>query len=79
MSAAQHGLLAALKAKRLQIAKAQKLAPFMIFHDSVLIEIARRRPRTGEEMQAIPGIGPSKIERFGEIFLAVVASREGGA
>jgi len=76
LTAAQHRLLAALKAKRLEIARAQKLAPFVIFHDSALIEMARRRPISNEDMRAIQGIGPSKIERYGAIFLAVVASCE---
>jgi ATP-dependent DNA helicase RecQ len=76
LTAAQHSLLAALKAKRLEIARAQKQAPFLIFHDSALIEMARRRPQTSKDMQAIQGIGPSKIERYGAVFLAVIAGCE---
>ncbi len=42
LTATQHRLLATLKAKRLEIARTQRQAPFVIFHDSVLIAIARR-------------------------------------
>ncbi len=74
LTAAQHGLLAVLKAKRLEIARAQKQPPFVIFHDSVLIEMARLRPQTSMDMLAIQGVGPSKIERYGAVFLAVIAA-----
>ncbi len=66
-------LLAALKAKRLEIARSQKQPPFVIFHDSVLIGIARARPRTAEALQLVPGVGPAKLARYGAIFLDVVA------
>jgi ATP-dependent DNA helicase RecQ len=74
LTARQNSLFAALRAKRLEIARKQKLAPFIIFHDSVLIEMARVRPKTGEDLLLIPGVGPAKAARFGAIFLAVIAS-----
>ena len=76
LTATQNSLLAALKAKRLEIARAQKQAAFVIFHDSVLIEIATRRPKSREELTLIQGVGPTKLERYGAIFLAVVASHD---
>lgn len=75
LTAAEHRLLAALKAKRLEIAKAQRRPPFVIFHDRVLIEIARRRPRSQEDLRAIPGVGPGKADRYGATMLAMVASQ----
>ncbi len=74
LTANEMRLLAALKAKRLEIARKQKLAAFLIFDDSVLIEVALVRPKTGEDMRAIPGVGPDKAERFGATFLAVIAN-----
>ncbi|MGH6799989.1 MAG: HRDC domain-containing protein, partial [Methylocella sp.] len=67
-------LLAALKAKRLELAKAQKMAAFGILHDTVLIEMARMRPRTCEELSLVTTIEPKQVEQFGAIFLAVIAN-----
>jgi ATP-dependent DNA helicase RecQ len=77
LTATQHRLLATLKAKRLEIARAQKQPPFVIFHDSVLIGIAKARPRTLEELRVVQGVGPAKLERYGEILLDIVANHDG--
>lgn len=74
LTARENRLLAALKAKRLEVAREQKQPAFTIFHDKVLIEMARARPKTREDMLAIPGIGPDKAIRFAAIFLAVIAN-----
>ncbi|MGB6175551.1 MAG: DNA helicase RecQ [Methylocella sp.] len=74
LTARQNSLLAALKAKRLEIARDQKQPAFVIFHDSVLIEMARVRPKTGEDLLLVSGVGPAKAARFGAIFLAVIAN-----
>ncbi|MGH6824024.1 MAG: HRDC domain-containing protein [Methylocella sp.] len=47
-----------------------------MFHDKVLFEMARRRPRTQEDMRAIPGIGRDKMARHGAVFLSVIANCE---
>ncbi|MGQ0445302.1 MAG: HRDC domain-containing protein, partial [Beijerinckiaceae bacterium] len=73
LTAREIRLLAALKAKRLELAKAQKTAAFGILHDTVLIEMARMRPRTREELALVSAIEPKKIEQFGAILLAVIA------
>ncbi len=77
LTATQHRLLATLKAKRLEIARAQKQPPFVIFHDSVLIGIATARPRTLEELRRVQGVGPAKLERYGAILLDVIANHDG--
>jgi ATP-dependent DNA helicase RecQ len=78
LTARQNSLFAALKAKRLEIARDQKQPAFVIFHDSVLIEMALARPKTGEDLLHIPGVGPAKAARFGAIFLAVIANHGDG-
>ena len=45
----------------------------MIFHDSTLTEVARRRPVSLAALAEIPGVGRSKLERYGDAVLAVVA------
>ena len=70
-------LLAALKAKRLERAREQKQPAFVIFHDKVLVEMARRRPATEQDLLSIPGIGPAKAALHGAVFLAVIAKFDG--
>lgn len=70
------GLFDKLRAKRLELAKAQNVPPYVIFHDKTLAEIAARRPRTIAEFAAIPGAGEVKLARYGEAFLAVVNERD---
>ena len=41
------------------------MAPFVIFHDTTLRAMARTNPKTLAELETIPGIGPSKLERYG--------------
>jgi len=69
---ADEGLLAALKAKRRELAEAARVPAYVIFPDRTLIEIAQVRPQTLDEMAGITGIGAAKLARYGGIFLAVV-------
>jgi ATP-dependent DNA helicase RecQ len=65
-------LYKALKALRLSLARAQGLPPYVIFHDSTLRAIVERRPRDLGALADIPGIGRSKLERYGAQFLALM-------
>ncbi len=67
-------LLASLKALRLTLAQDRKVPAFVILHDTTLNEIAHTRPATLDEMASINGIGPRKLEQFGQAFLDVVAA-----
>ncbi|MDP8566274.1 DNA helicase RecQ [Methylophilus aquaticus] len=62
----------ALKAKRLELAKEQGVPPYVIFHDSTLLEIHNRQPQTLEEMGQISGIGQAKLQKYGDAFLQVL-------
>jgi DNA helicase-2/ATP-dependent DNA helicase PcrA len=63
-----------LKRWRLETAKAEERPAYVIFHNSTLAEIVRRGPRSREELAAVPGVGPAKLERYGEELLAVLAA-----
>lgn len=76
LTARQNGLLAALKAKRLEIARKERQPAFAIFHDTVLIEMTLRSPRTSEELMKIPGVGRNEAARYGAIVLAAIADYE---
>jgi ATP-dependent DNA helicase RecQ len=62
-----------LRAWRLDEARRQELPPYVIFHDATLIEVARRRPSSLAALAEIPGIGRSKLDRYGAAVLAVTA------
>jgi ATP-dependent DNA helicase RecQ len=66
----------ALRARRLELARAQGVPPYVIFHDATLLEMVRQRPRDLAALGLIPGVGRSKLERYGETFLAVIAASE---
>lgn len=46
--------------------------PYMVFHRKVVVAVARAKPRTLADLALIAGLGPAKIERFGEEILALV-------
>ena len=62
----------ALKAKRTELAKEQGVPPYVIFHDSTLLEILNRRPGSLQEMGEISGVGQAKLARYGDAFLQVL-------
>jgi DNA helicase-2/ATP-dependent DNA helicase PcrA len=67
-------LYAVLKKWRLETAKAEERPAYVIFHNSTLADIVRRGPRSREELAAVPGVGPAKLDRYGDEVLAVLAA-----
>ena len=65
-------LFEALRRRRSELAKAQRVAAYVVFADKTLIDMARRKPRTAAEMGAVHGVGEAKLKQYGDIFLAVV-------
>ncbi|SNT21924.1 DNA helicase RecQ [Tropicimonas sediminicola] len=65
-------LLSALKAKRRALAEAAGVPAYVVFNDRTLIEMAETRPGTLDEMARIGGVGASKLERYGALFLEVI-------
>ncbi len=65
-----------LKAWRRQRAEEDGIPAYVVFHDSTLAEIARRRPRQLWELREITGVGPAKLERYGEAVLAALGAPE---
>jgi DNA helicase-2/ATP-dependent DNA helicase PcrA len=62
----------ALKAWRLERAQQDGVPAYVVFHDSTLADIVRAAPRSVAELQEITGVGPTKLERYGEDVLAVL-------
>ncbi|MEO7387757.1 MAG: DNA helicase RecQ [Gammaproteobacteria bacterium] len=67
-------LWTALRALRMELARAQNVPPYVIFHDATLAEMVRRRPGTPEELGALSGIGERKLAAFGDRFLQAIVT-----
>jgi ATP-dependent DNA helicase RecQ len=65
-------LFEALRARRRDLAKEQGVPPYVIFHDSVLREMAEARPRDAWALGRITGIGQRKLDAYGDAFLQVI-------
>ena len=66
-------LFEALRAKRLEIAQAQRVPAYVVFNDATLVEFVRCRPKNKAEFADIPGVGRSKLERYSDVFLEVIS------
>ena len=66
-------LFEALRAWRTQVARSNGVAPYLVFHDRHLQVLAGRKPTTLTELAGCPGIGPAKLERYGDDLLDLIA------
>ena len=73
---AGNALLDRLRALRTVIARAEKVPSYVVFADRTLMEMAVRRPKNLDALGTIRGVGPVKLERYGERFLDVVRSTD---
>ncbi|MEW6631336.1 MAG: DNA helicase RecQ [Pseudomonadota bacterium] len=73
------GLLAALKALRLRLAKERQVPAYVVFSDRTLIDMAERRPLDLDAFAEVNGVGAAKLKEFGEIFLAAIEAHRTGA
>jgi ATP-dependent DNA helicase RecQ len=67
-------LFESLRATRLDLARAKGVPAYVVCHDRTLLEIAAYKPTSIEALAGIHGMGPARIERYGEPFLATVSS-----
>ena len=65
-------MLAKLKSLRSTIAREDKVPAYVVFPDRTLAELAVRRPRTVHALADVRGVGPARLEKYGERFLAVL-------
>lgn len=65
-------LLDQLKTLRKQIADAQSVPPYVIFHDSTLKLMAQQQPITLQAFKQLSGVGDRKLAQYGEQFIAVI-------
>ena len=68
----QQPIVDALRAWRLDEARRNAIAPFVVLHDRTLIAIASELPGSPGELSSIPGIGPAKLASYGDAILNIV-------
>jgi ATP-dependent DNA helicase RecQ len=73
----QSALYGRLKALRSELAREANLPAYCVFADRTLVELARSRPTTEGAMLDVPGVGPAKLEKYGEKFLEVLREGQG--
>jgi ATP-dependent DNA helicase RecQ len=61
-----------LKALRTELAKSENVPAYVVFSDRSLIDMALRKPRTMDELNACHGVGQAKLQRYGAAFLGVL-------
>jgi len=71
---ADYALLAALKLWRRREASERALPAYVVLDDRTLAAIAALRPRSLEDLAAVPGIGPAKLAAYGKALLELIAS-----
>jgi RecQ family ATP-dependent DNA helicase len=70
-------LAARLKAWRAVEAKRLGVPAFVVLHDRTLMALAQARPANPNQMLSVSGMGPGKVERFGEAILTICSSANG--
>ena len=65
-------LFDALRGLRRELAQEAGVPPYVVFHDSVLREMAATRPSSRAELSAIGGVGTRKLEAYGDAFLSLI-------
>ena len=65
-------LLYRLKQKRLTLAQDQGVPAFVVFVDTVLYQMVERKPKNRDDFLNLVGVGPAKLEKYGDSFLSVI-------
>ena len=63
-----------LRTLRRRLADERDVPAYVVFSDATLLEMARARPRSPAELLGISGVGTAKLDRYGEMFLALISS-----
>ncbi|WP_371187954.1 DNA helicase RecQ [Thalassotalea maritima] len=61
-----------LRTLRKEIADSEDIAPFIVFNDATLIELAKYLPSNDNQFLAISGVGPTKLARYGKPFMDLI-------
>ena len=72
--AASEPLVAELRAWRAHRAREDGVPAYVVLHDTTLRELAASRPRSTAELAAVKGVGPAKLDRYGDELLTVLGA-----
>ena len=61
-----------LKELRLEIAREEKMPPYIVFNDKTLIDMCAKMPTTKSDMLNVSGVGENKYGKYGERFIDVI-------
>lgn len=70
--AADQPLFEALRETRREIANDLGVPAYVVFHNSTLAAIAAERPTTRAQLSQVPGVGTTKLQRYGDLFINTV-------
>jgi len=70
------GLWEALRDCRRELAEEQGVPPYVIFHDSTLVEMCSMVPKTLDAFSKLSGVGERKLMKYGEAFIAAIKDAE---
>ena len=76
-SSGSGGLFEHLRQHRKRLAEEARLRPYLIFPDTVLIDLANLRPTTLGEFGNVKGVGEAKLKKYGLSFLQAIAEYKG--
>jgi len=76
LAPADEPLFERLRAWRLEAARVAEVPAFVVFGDRTLRALARARPGSEEELAAVSGVGPAKLERYGDELLRLLGAYE---
>ena len=71
---ADEGLFERLRAWRLERARVDEVPAYVVLHDATLRELASAKPANERDLAGVKGFGPTKLERYGDDVLAVIAA-----
>ncbi len=63
-----------LRLLRKAIADAEGKPPYIVFSDATLRQLCATKPRTPEQFLEVPGVGPHKLEKYGDQFMGAIAT-----
>lgn len=66
-------LMDALKAWRREEASRRNLPPYVILHDKTIAALSAAKPRSADALLEVNGLGPAKVEKYGDAILEVIA------
>ncbi|MDR3049255.1 MAG: DNA helicase RecQ [Elusimicrobiota bacterium] len=72
LAAKNSKLYAALKQLRQDLSAQQNIPAYIVFHDSALIDMCKKLPQNKEDFSKVSGVGASKLDRYGEVFIKTI-------